>query len=77
MESLVVEQVVGMENLLVPWAVLVILRSSSCQVAILPLACEGEVRQLLAGVGEVTQRLAVVGVARPAEGGGWGEDGGA
>ena len=67
MESLVVEQVVGMENLLVPWAVLVILRSSSCQVAILPLGY----------VGEVTQLLAVVGAARPAEGGGWGEDGGA
>ena len=62
-----VEQVVGMENLLVPWAVLVILQSFPCQVAILPLACEGEVRQL----------LAVVGAARPAEGGGWGEDGGA
>ena len=62
-----VEQVVGMENLLVPLAVLVILQSSSCQVEILPLGY----------VGEVTQLPAVVGAARQAEGGGWAEDGGA
>ena len=62
-----VEQVVGMENLLVPWAVLVILQSSSCQVEILPLA----------GARAGNWSLAVVGAARPAEGGGWGEDGGA